>query len=484
MHLTQRTELNREKPPPSEEPLLRVNRLRISFVTRAGKIQAINDVSFEVKAGETFGLVGETGCGKSQTALATMRLTPEAGIIERGEIWLAGMNLTKNIAKEFRIIQKKGGRVTLKRNKSMLDRLTEEVDEIRGKDVCMIFQEPMTSLNPVYTIGRQVSETLLRHGMNLLADRMLARNAATEERLKEIVNAVSREDLSQTKLHDMLEQSGLEPLEDQIWFILSRKDVGVTQKIRMISNLPQRKVKPITAAFLSRIRKTHGGIPAEYRILNKIPFLRRWLLGALEEEALQVSYELLSFVNMPNAESVLRQYPHELSGGMRQRVMIAMALATRPKLLIADEPTSALDVTVQAQILELLRELKRQFNSAILFISHDIGVISEICDRVGVMYAGNLVEVARLDQLFTEAKHPYTQGLLASIPKYGEKRELLQTIEGTVPNLIDPPNGCRFRTRCRHVFEKCSQGPPWLQLDEEHGVLCWLYGDSDKHVDQ
>lgn len=484
MRLIQRIELNAEESAMPQGPLLRVNSLRVSFVTRAGKIQAINDVSFEVKAGETFGLVGETGCGKSQTALAVMRLTPEAGIIERGEIWLAGMNLTKNIAKEFRLIQKKSGRVTLKRNKSMLDRLSDEIDEIRGKDVSMIFQEPMTSLNPVYTVGMQLSETLLRHGMNLLSERILARNTATDEGLKEIANAASREELSQARLHDILQGSGLEALEDQIWFILSRKDVGVTQKSRMILTLAQRKVKPITVAFLERLRKSNGEIPAEYRILNKIPFLRRWLIGTLEGEALQVSYELLSFVNMPNAESVLRQYPHELSGGMRQRVMIAMALATRPKLLIADEPTSALDVTVQAQILELLRELKRQFNSAILFISHDIGVISEICDRVGVMYAGNLVEVARLDQLFTEAKHPYTLGLLASIPKYGEKRELLQTIEGTVPNLIDPPNGCRFRTRCSHVFEKCSQGPPWLQLGDDHGVLCWLYGDSDKHVNQ
>jgi oligopeptide/dipeptide ABC transporter ATP-binding protein len=132
----------------------------------------------------------------------------------------------------------------------------------------------------------------------------------------------------------------------------------------------------------------------------------------------------------------------------------------------------------------LLRELKRTFNSAILFISHDIGVVSEICDRVGVMYAGNLVEVARLDELFADAKHPYTQGLFASIPKYGEKRELLQTIEGTVPNLINPPTGCRFRTRCTRAFEKCSQPPPWLEVEQGHGVLCWLYGDSEKHVNQ
>jgi peptide/nickel transport system ATP-binding protein len=483
MHLTQRTELNLDKQSPADEPLLRVNDLRISFITRAGRIQAINDVSFEVKAGETFGLVGETGCGKSQTAMAVMRLTPDAGLIERGEIRLAGMNLTKNISREFKLIQKKHGRVKLKRNKSMLDRLSQEIDEIRGRDVSMIFQEPMTSLNPVYTVGRQVSETLLRHGVNQLADRILARHAATDEKLKEIIAAASHEELSQTKLREMLQRSGLEALEDQIWFILSRKDVGVPQKVRMISSLP-RKVKPITVTFLTKLRKSNGVIPGEYRALNKLPLLKKWLIGTLEAEALEVSYELLSFVNMPNAENVLSQYPHELSGGMRQRVMIAMALATRPKLVIADEPTSALDVTVQAQILELLRQLKRQFNSAILFISHDIGVISEICDRVGVMYAGNLVEVARLDQLFTEAKHPYTQGLFASIPKYGEKRERLQIIEGTVPNLIDPPKGCRFRTRCNRVFEKCSQGPPWLQLDKDHAVLCWLYGDSDKHVDQ
>ena len=177
MRLTQKAELNLEKQTPPEEPLLRVNSLRVSFITRAGKIQAINDVSFEVKAGETFGLVGETGCGKSQTALAVMRLTPEAGLIERGEIWFAGTNLTKNIAQEFKLIQKKNARAKLKRNRSMLNRLSQEINEIRGKEMSMIFQEPMTSLNPVYTVGMQISETLLQtqsgsdSGQNLGAQR-------------------------------------------------------------------------------------------------------------------------------------------------------------------------------------------------------------------------------------------------------------------------------------------------------------------------
>lgn len=483
MHLTQEAELNLDEQAPQAEPLLRVNGLRVSFITRAGKIQAINDVSFEIRAGETFGLVGETGCGKSQTALAIMRLTPEAGIIERGEIWFAGTNLTKNITREFKLTQKKNARPKLKRNKSMLKRLNQEINEIRGKEISMIFQEPMTSLNPVYTVGMQVSETLLRHCTDLLVDRIIARNAATRENLKEITNAATHE-LTQTEVRELLHRSGLEGLEDQIWFILSRKDIGITQKIRRISDLAEHKTMPLTTMFLVELRKSSGKMPIKYRILNKMPIIRKWLGGTIQKEALGLSYELLSVVNMPNAESVLRQYPHELSGGMRQRAMIAMALATRPKLMIADEPTSALDVTVQAQILELLRELSRTFNSAVLFISHDIGVISEICNRVGVMYAGNLVEVARLDQLFADPKHPYTQGLLASIPKYGEKRELLQTIEGNVPNLIDPPKGCRFRTRCPRAFEKCTEGPPWVQLDRDHGVLCWLYGDSEKHVDQ
>jgi peptide/nickel transport system ATP-binding protein len=480
MHLTQKTELDLEKR--TAEPLLRVNDLQVSFITRAGRIQAIDEVSFEIKPGETFGLVGETGCGKSQTALAVIRLTPEAGIIERGQIWFMGTNLAENISKEFRLIPKKNNRPKLKRNKSMLNQLNHKINEIRGRDITMIFQEPMTSLNPVYSIGRQVSEILLRHKVDFLVKRIIARNAATEEKIKIITTAASHHQLSQSELRDLLQKTGLEPLEDQIWFTLSRKDIGANQKIRTISDLAQRKTEPVKLRFLMRLSKSSGHIPLEYRILNRIPIARRWLAGPLENEALQVSSELLSLVNMPNVENVLRQYPHELSGGMRQRVMIAMAIATRPKLLIADEPTSALDVTVQAQILELLRELRRAFNSAILFISHDIGVISEICDRVGVMYAGNLVEVSRLDQLFAEPKHPYTQGLLASIPKYGEKRELLQTIEGTVPDLIDPPKGCRFRTRCPRVHEKCSTVPPWVELSAEHGVLCWLYEVSEKHA--
>lgn len=497
MPLTQEAELRTEpssSSPAKGEALLHVQDLRISFVTRAGVIQAINDVSFEVKRAESFGLVGETGCGKSQTAFALMRLTPDAGIIERGEIWFDKTNLTSNIDREFKIIRKENGQVKLRRNKSELKRLNVRMSKIRGKDISMIFQEPMTSLDPVYTIGRQISEVLLTHGTGYLADRILARNSVSREQLMTIAKFVTatnyqkkspseRQDV-QKELHRLLEQFGLEGLEDQVIFIMNRKDIGTSQKVESILALGEKKIGPSTVSFLLRLRSAQGKMAIGDRLVNKLPIINKSQYGVLRKEALAVSYELLSLVNMPNADSVLNQYPHELSGGMRQRVMIAMAIAAKPKLVIADEPTSALDVTVQAQILDLLRDLKTSLNTAVLFISHDMGVISEICDRVGVMYAGNIVEIAKMEDLFASPKHPYTQGLLAAIPKYGGKSETLQTIKGSVPDLINPPKGCRFTARCPYVFEKCMEGPPWIEVGKDHYVLCWLYGDSEKHVHQ
>jgi oligopeptide/dipeptide ABC transporter ATP-binding protein len=285
-------------------------------------------------------------------------------------------------------------------------------------------------------------------------------------------------------LQAALEQYGLEGLEDQIMAITGRRDIGSSQKAELIVALGKEKLKPSTARFLSRAKRSQGGRILEYRILDKVPLVKGLFYDVIRKEASRVSYELLSRVNMPNAESVLNQYPHELSGGMRQRVMIAMAIAAKPKLLIADEPTSALDVTVQAQILDLLRDLKSSLNTSVLFISHDLGVISEICDRVGVMYAGNIVEIAPLEELFASPQHPYSQGLLAAIPKYGGKTETLETIKGSVPDLIDPPKGCRFGPRCPRAFDKCKEGPPWIKVGDGHYVLCWLYGNSEKHVHQ
>jgi peptide/nickel transport system ATP-binding protein len=490
MHLTQETGPRKPSPPAAREALLRVEDLRISFITRAGAVQAINDVSFEINGGESLGLVGETGCGKSQTAFAIMRLTPEAGIIEHGKIWFNGTNLAANIENEFKLIPK-GREVELKRNKAQLKRLNVMMSHIRGKEIAMIFQEPMTSLNPVYTIGRQISEVLLTHSTDYLIDRMLARNSATKEQLTEIARIATTEhkDLvhdneAQTELHMALDRYGLEGLEDQVTAITGRRDIGPSQKAESIVALGREKLKPSTVRYLSRAKRSQGGRILEYRIFDRIPLVKGLFYDAIRKEAYRVSYELLSRVSMPNVESVLSQYPHELSGGMRQRVMIAMAIAARPKLLIADEPTSALDVTVQAQILDLLRDLKSSLNTSVLFISHDLGVISEICDKVGVMYAGNIVEIARLDELFANPQHPYSQGLLAAIPKYGGKSETLETIKGSVPDLIDPPKGCRFSPRCPWAFDKCKEGPPWVKVGDDHYVLCWLYGDSERHVHQ
>jgi len=473
--LTQETELDHKRTPEDLELLLSVEDLKISFVTRSGVIHAIEGVSFLIKHGETLGLVGETGCGKSQTAFAIMRLTPPRGLIEQGKIIFSGKDLTKNTVNEMKIVFRKG-HAKLKRNNSALKKMNAEMSKVRGNEISIIFQEPMTSLNPVYKISRQISEVLIQHSMEVLVDRIIARNGLSNDQLTSISQRFFESTRTKEQLHVILEQENLLPLEDQIWHILDRPDIGQQQKKGEILQLAEDKVSASTLRFLQAVKNAHGRIPSSYRIQDKLPVVRKGYLGVIEKEASTVSFELLSSVRMPNASSVLNQYPHELSGGMRQRVMIAMAIAAKPKLVIADEPTSALDVTVQAQILELLRQLKAASNTSILFISHDMGIIAEICDRVGVMYAGNLVEIGSLNEIFENPKHPYTQGLLTTIPKYGEKRDTLQTIPGSVPNLMYPPKGCRFIARCKFAFEKCNEKPLWFEDPESgHGVLCWLY---------
>jgi len=477
--LTQETELENNRNLNAGELLLSVEDLKIDFVTRNGIIYAIEGVSFRVFHGETLGLVGETGCGKSQTAFAIMRLTPPRGIIEHGKIMFEGKDLTKNISKEMKIVKSRG-KPKLKRNNSALKKMNAEMSQIRGNEISIIFQEPMTSLNPVYKISRQISEVLIQHSFLRLVERVIARSTVSKEKLSEITqtffNSPTR---TKEDLHMILERENLSPLEDQIWYFLDRQDIGQQEKRNEILHLADFPVDKSTLQFLQAVKKADGRIPAVYTLQSKIPVLRKRYRGVIEKEADTVSFELLNAVRMPNASSVLNQYPHELSGGMRQRVMIAMAIAAKPKLVIADEPTSALDVTVQAQILELLRQLKAGSDTSILFISHDMGIIAEICDRVGVMYAGNLVEIGDIEEIFEHPEHPYTQGLLATIPKYGEKREVLQTIPGSVPNLAYPPEGCRFIARCKFAFGKCHQKPKWFENTKtKHGVLCWLYEEE------
>ena len=316
--------------------LLRVRNLETHFSTHEGTVKAVNRISFAINKGQTLGLVGESGCGKSVTALSIMRLVPSPpGKIVGGEIYFEGQNLLELDENEMR--------------------------KIRGKKISMIFQEPMTSLDPVFTIGHEIMESIQLH-------QGLGKGQATEK-----------------------------------------------------------------------------------------------------------AKEALKIVGMPDVGKRMDSFPHELSGGMRQRAMIAMALSCNPTLLIADEPTTALDVTIQAQILRLIHELKEEFDASVMLITHDLGVIAEMCDYVAVMYAGHIVESSDVDTLFRNPLHPYTKGLNKSIPKLDVETERLDTIRGVVPNLLDLPPGCPFHPRCDLSLRKCAEDvPELLEVEDLHLVKCHL----------
>jgi oligopeptide/dipeptide ABC transporter ATP-binding protein len=324
--------------------LLTVKNLKTGFKTDEGSFLAVDDVSFNVPRGKTLGIVGESGCGKSVTSLSIMRLIPTPpGRIEGGEI----------------LFDDGSGQP-----KDLLKISEEEMRRIRGNDIAMIFQEPMTSLNPVFTCGYQIAEAIELH------------------------------------------QKGLS--KAQVW---------------------------------------------------------------------ERAVEMLRKVGIPEPERRANEYPHQLSGGMRQRVMIAMALSCNPKLLIADEPTTALDVTIQAQILDLVRKLQRDFNASMILITHDLGVVAETCDEVAVMYAGKIVEYGSAEDIFYRPKHQYTKGLLNSIPHFdtGHKRERLETIKGLVPSMFHLPKGCRFQERCPAAQDKCRQSEPQLSsFTPSHRAACFF----------
>jgi oligopeptide transport system ATP-binding protein len=326
----------------SAVPLLRIDDLRVRFWTRRGLVHAVNGISFDVRAGETLGLVGESGCGKSVTALATMGILPRAARIPTGSIELEGRELTGLSERAWR--------------------------RIRGKEIAMIFQDPMTSLNPVLTVGAQLREAIEEH-----LD--LDRKAATKR-----------------------------------------------------------------------------------------------------------AVELLEQVGIPSAAQRLKSYPHQFSGGMRQRVMIAIALACEPKLLIADEPTTALDVTIQAQILDLLRELVAERGTALVLITHDLGVVAGTCERVQVMYAGTLVETGTADEVFASPRHPYTLGLLQSVPRLDVgRRQPLHPIPGAPRNMLSEPASCPFAPRCRFRIERCTQELPLLEdLDTGQRAACFNPAPADE----
>jgi oligopeptide/dipeptide ABC transporter ATP-binding protein len=345
--------------------LLRVNHLKLAFHTYAGEVKALDGVSFTVRKGEALGLVGESGCGKSVTALTIVGLLPENATVTEGEILLAGKNL--------------------------LAFKHDELRKVRATEIAMVFQDPTTFLNPVLTIGEQLEEVFLLSPKHLAS-------------------------------------------------VASENKEGSDNKAESIKSLSKSQQKK-TAKLLS--------------------------------------IDVMKRVRLPDQERVLKEYPHELSGGMRQRCMIAMALARNPELFIADEITTALDVTIQAQILELLRELKREFQGSTLLITHDLGIVAELCDRVAVMYAGNIVELADVKELFANPLHPYTRGLIRAVPMLDKRKDRLETIQGSVPDLIYPPPGCRFHPRCLLAFEKCKLvKPELLDVGQGHTVACHLYEEG------
>lgn len=320
--------------------ILSVRDLKLWFKNDYGRVQILNGISFDINRGETVGIVGESGCGKSMTSFSIMRLLDTPPAVYQGEIIFQGKNVLK-----------------------LRDR---EMQKLRGSKMSMIFQEPMTSLNPLFTLGQQLEEPFIKHQK------------------------------------------------------LSRR------------------------------------------------------------EARKKSIEMLRMVRVAEPEKRVDEYPHQLSGGMRQRVMIAMALACRPDLLIADEPTTALDVTIQAQVLDLMRDLQRELGTAIAFITHDLGVINEMCNRVVVLYCGEMMEIAPVRELFKNPKHPYTEGLLATLPKFDQQGKL-ETIPGTVPPSGSFPDGCVFAPRCKYVTDRCVRcKPEAYDVGEGHTVRCFRYGSPEE----
>lgn len=506
----------------SKSDFITIENLKTQFFTSKGIVKAIDGVSFGIKRGEVYGLVGESGCGKSVTATSILDLLPEyPGRSLSGKIFIDGFNVIGDYDRIYNIKIKSETNVRIKRNKRLLKRHNYILSGIRGKKVSMIFQDPFLSLNPVIRIGAQISESLMLHSRVEMADAILNRESLTEKQVNEFYeNFIKLEDTAKRKfVNNWTRANGLSEIEAKIYKIFENSSDPLVLKRELLRIFDSQKtgvdIYSVDEArrFFEIETKIHNLnldlLQAEYsgnadqiaQIEEEISAMkqerntnfrsymmrRRFMKKRVEKpfhiEATRRAIELLKLVNIAAPERIINSYPHELSGGMQQRVMIAMALATNPGLLISDEPTTALDVTTQAQILDLIRDLNTVFGASILFITHDLAVIAEMCDRVGVMYAGNLVEETGIEDIFTNPKHPYTIGLLKSLPRADSKRARdmkLESIPGSVPNLIDPPKGCRFHPRCQFAMDKCSISKPKLvEISPEHKVACFLYSEEE-----
>jgi peptide/nickel transport system ATP-binding protein len=376
-----------------------------NFYTHEGVVKALDKVSLSVDHGCTFGLVGESGCGKSVTVRSMMRIIQEPGKIDGGQVLFYPENNGIDAAID------------------LLQQSETVMKGLRGDKISMIFQEPNAALNPIMSIGEQVAESFLFH---------------------------RKKEMCQQILMDM--------------------DTSIS------------KTNPLKF-FLKALYRLAAIRPEALilKLFRKTPLLKYWETR-LKKEAMKRAVEMIAKLSIPHAEDIAQSYPHNLSGGMKQRIVIAIALACNPLLLIADEATSNLDVTIQAQILDLLKDLKQKAISSILLITHDLGIVAETCDRVGVMYAGNLCEVADVKDLFNKPRHPYTRALLNAVPRFSHEGKL-QSIEGNVPNLVNPPSGCRFHPRCRDAKAICKETfPATKEIGKNHQVACFLYTERPRKL--
>jgi peptide/nickel transport system ATP-binding protein len=431
------------------ERLIETRELYTDFNTFEGVVKALNGVSIVVREGETYGLVGESGCGKSVTVRSMMRIVQAPGRITGG-----------NIVIFFRAEDRSRGIDIIRRSDAYMT-------SIRGDSISMIFQEASTSLNPVLSIGYQIGESFHFH----------RRAQMLEETLKELDGELSGRLLFPLRIwkglqralfareHGVLRsyEERIDRLDHELYGLEDRSDdESLARKDALNSRRDRLREKSALAEFFTRF-----------------PFIRRYR-RRLERTVRRHVVELLRSLGVPNPERIAESHPHELSGGMQQRIVIAIALACHPVLLIADEPTSNLDVTIQAQIIDLIKQLKRTAISSVLFITHDLGLVAEVCDRVSVMYAGDISETSGVKELFKNPLHPYSQGLLRSVPKAEQSGELA-TIPGAVPNLIQPPSGCRFHPRCPHRMDICPAAkPPLIEHSPSHWVACHLYADGKR----
>jgi peptide/nickel transport system ATP-binding protein len=498
----------------STDDVLTIRDLRTYFFTYDGVVKALDGVDLTIRKRETLGLVGETGCGKSVTAFSVMKLLADPpGRIMGGEINFQGANLLYGIDQEatFKPVPN-SNRVKVKRRYSRIRRGQERMAAIRGSGISMIFQEPSSALNPIFSISNQLSEALMLHGgvevieellqpppspeaVQAAIDRLLELTAASatgpsRDAARAFAESLGRPSLA-SQAYTILKEQRQRPDEakTELQKVVRRLHVGGLQRAYLRQQLRVYKLRrQLQALLMEEMRRGAPTSAADRGVRNRLRL--EWLRGVgysvwgirghvrkpVVEETFWRSVALLEGVSIANPSQVARGYPHELSGGMLQRVMIAMALSSNPALLLADEPTTALDVTIQAQILSVMRDLKQHVGSSILLITHDLGVIAEMADRVSVMYAGNVVETASVRDLYARPLHPYTQGLLNSIPRMDDPDKTLESIPGSVPNLIYPPSGCRFHPRCPHAMEICKEArPPTTVEGDDHTVACYLY---------